>query len=115
MNITRDVTCLISYIDIQGNVEVIFSKMMNHMDINLINEDVLAISIEPVKSNLTWKILSFSGRYMKIKVDFEDKLSISSKHRDYLRIDIKDDLLLRASDKSYVELNSLSITKNIRT
>jgi hypothetical protein len=42
---------------------------------------------------------------MKIKVEFEDKLSISSKERDYLRIDIKDDLLLRGADKSYIALD----------
>jgi hypothetical protein len=62
MNITRDVTCRISEIDIKGNVTVTFSKIMNHLDISILDEKILGISIEPNESNLTWKILSFSGR-----------------------------------------------------
>ena len=69
--------------------------------------------MEPANTNLTWHVISYEGRYLKLKIEFENKLNISSnsEQKDTLRIDILDEYLFRAQDKSFISEKSMIMKK----
>jgi|LauGreDrversion4_2_1035121.scaffolds.fasta_scaffold195399_1 hypothetical protein len=68
--------------------------MLAPLNVSIIDENYLELKIQDNllynrrDINFTWSIISFSGKELKLKLNFSDPLQISSQEIDFLQIKI---------------------------
>ena len=83
--------------------------MLAPLNVSIIDENYLELKIQDNllynrrDINFSWSIISFSGKELKLKLNFSDPLQISSQEIDFLQIKIlQNDLFMSIETQEFI-------------